>query len=254
MAICLHSFISSGKRYIQVETQTHHIAGIFLHIMRSSPRKSFSTLENIKSAYFKCKEDATITFYQREIADETNPGIWTYLVYECSLMEEKVFRDLSIDTSANLLEELLAGKKIVRLAKNIHDYLNSKYNQSEYFDIQLPLSWNTSEGRKIADLLLVEFKAFKASSVFTENAGKKYMQIVLDSFIKAAHEVLEFGGTAKDFEAKQYKVLNKIRIDEIVNIIIGYNDYRIWQEALPSKSKAVEYAFNTALSFIYRIK
>ncbi|MBD0265510.1 MAG: hypothetical protein ICV78_23160, partial [Tolypothrix sp. Co-bin9] len=161
---------------------------------------------------------------------------------------------LSIDTSANILKELLAGKKLVRLAENIHDYLNSKYNQSEYFDIQLPLSWNTSEGRKIADLLLVEFKAFKASSVFTENAGKKYMQIVLDSFIKAAHEVLEFGGTATDFEAKQYKVLNKIRIDEIVNIIIGYNDYRIWQEALPSKSKAVEYAFNTALSFIYRLK
>jgi hypothetical protein len=254
MAIWLHGFISSGKRYIQVDTQTHHIIGVFLRIICSSPTMHFSTLENTKSAFFKCKEDATITFYQPGTKNEANPGIWTYLVYECSLMEEKVFHDLSIDTSTNLLQELLAGKKIIRLAANIQDYLNYKYNQCEYLDVELPLNWNTSGGREIADLLLAEFNALKASFVFAENAGKKYMQTVLDSFIKAAQEVLEIGGTAKDFEAKQYKILNQIKIDEVVNRIIDYNDYRIWQEALPSKSKAVEYAFNTALSFIYRIK
>ncbi|MGI2903427.1 hypothetical protein [Tolypothrix sp. VBCCA 56010] len=254
MAIWLHGFISSGKRYIQVDTQTHHIIGVFLHIIYSSPRMRFSTLENTKSAYFKCKEDATITFYQAGMKNEANSKIWTYLVYECPLMEEKVFRDSSIDTSTNLLKELLAGKKLVRLTENIHDYLNYKYNQCEYLDVELPLNWNTSTGREIADLLLAEFNALKASSVFAENAGKKYIQTVLDSFIKAAQEVLEIGGTAKDFEAEQYKILNQIRIDEIVNRIIDYNDYRIWQEALPTKSKAVEYAFNTALSFIYRIK
>ncbi|MCV3212339.1 hypothetical protein OGM63_02135 [Plectonema radiosum NIES-515] len=254
MAIWLHGFISSGKRYIQVGTQIHHITGVFRKIMRSSPRMRFYTLENVKNAYFKCKEDATITFYQGGIKNEANPGIWTYVVYECPESEEKVFHDLSIDTSTNLLKKLLAGKKLIRLAENIHDYLNYKYNQCEYLDVELPLNWNTSGGREIADLLLVEFNALKASSVFAENAGKKYMQTVLDSFVKAAQEVLEIGGTAKDFEAKQYKILNQIRIDEIVNRIIDYNDYRIWQEALPSKSKAVEYAFNTALSFIYRIK
>jgi hypothetical protein len=254
MAIWLHGFISSGKRYIQVDTQTHHIIGVFLHIMCSSPRMRLSTLENAKNACFKYKEDATITFYQAGTNNEVNPGIWTYVVYECSLMEEKVFHDLSIDTSANFLKELLAGKKLIRLAENIHDYLNYKYNQCEYLDVELPLNWNTFEGREIADLLLAEFNALKASFVFAENAGEKYMQTVLNSFIKAAQEVLEIGGTAKDFEAKQYKILNQIRIDEIVNRIIDYNDYRIWQEALPSKSKAVEYAFNSALSFIYRIK
>jgi len=254
MAIWLHGFISSRKRYIQVDTQTHHITGVFRKIMSSSSRMDFSTLENAKSAYFKCEEDATITFYQAGIKNEANPGIWTYLVYECPESQEKVFRDSSIGTSTNLLKELLAGKKLVRLTENIHDYLNCKYNQCEYFDVQLPSNWNTLEGRKIADLLLAEFNALKASSVFAENVGKKYMQTVLDSFIKAAQKILEIGGTAKSFEAEQYKILNKIRIDEIVNIIIDYNDYRIWQEALPSKSKAVEYAFNTALTFIYRIK
>ncbi len=254
MTIWLHGFSSSGKRYIQVDSQTHHITGIFRKIMRSSPSKHLPMYENVKSAYFECKEDGTITFYQAAMPDEANQGIWTYLVYECSQIEEKVFRDLSLDTSTNLLKELLAGRKLVHIAEDINDYLNYKYNQCEYLDVQLPLDWNTSEKRKIANLLVEEFNALKSSSVFTEDAGKIYRKTVLDKFIQAAQEVLKTNGSVKDFEIKQYDVLKKIRIEEIVNIIIDSNDYRIWQEALPSKSKAVEYAFNSALSVIYRIK
>lgn len=255
MAIRLHSFISSGKRYIQVETQPYHITSIFRTIMRS---KNMSGCEfaDIYSAYYECDKDGTITFYQAKRPDNScNPGIWTYLVYECPEGEEKVFRDsLCIDNSIESLHELLAGNKIVQLAANIGEYLKYKYNESEYIDIQLPCDWNTPDARKIAHILLQEFDAFKTSSIFTEGAGKRYMKAVLNGFSEAAQEVIETYGDSADFEAAQYEVLKKIRIDEIANLIIEYNDYRIWQAALPSKSKAVEYAFNTALNFIAKSK
>lgn len=252
MAIRLHSIVSSGKRYIQVESQPHHITGIFRTLI-SSDNMYCIKLKEAESVCFECEEDGTITFYQAAIADIDNSGIWTYLVYECPQGEEKIFRDSSIDTSKNLLNELLAGQKIVQVAVNIKDYLKYQYNQDKYLDIQLPSNWNTQEGRDIANLLVEEFKAFKSSCVFAESAGKEYMKAVFDEFIKAAQEVLEIGGTLKDFESVQYDVLNKIRIDDMANLILEYNDYRIWQAALPTKSKAVEYAFNTALSLICRI-
>ncbi|ARV62227.1 hypothetical protein BZZ01_29600 [Nostocales cyanobacterium HT-58-2] len=255
MAIRLHSFVSSGKRYIQIESQPHHITGIFRTLIPFSKTVHDYTLKDVESAYFRCEEDGTITFYQAESIDIDHlGGIWTYLIYECPEGEEKVFPDSSIDTSANPLKQLFAGYKIVQTSVDIKDYLKYQYIQDEYLDVQLPSDWNTSEGRKIANLLLEEFQAFKSSDVFAERAGKEYMRAVLNGFIQVAQEVLENSGNFKDFESAQYDVLSKIRIDDMANLILEYNDYRIWQTALPSKSKAVEYAFSTALRLICRIK
>jgi hypothetical protein len=254
MAIRLHSFGSSGKRYIQVESQPHHITGIFRTLMSVSSRR-YSRLNDVENAYFKCEEDGTITFYQAQ-SSNINPsaGIWTYLVYECPNGEEKVFSDSSIDTSANSLKQLFAGYKIVQIAVDIKEYIKYQYFQDEYLDVHLPSNWNTLEGRKIANILVEEFKAFKSSVVFAESAGREYMSSAFNGFIKAAQEVLENGGTFKDFESAQYNVLKKTRIEDMANLILEYNDYRIWQAALPSKSKAVEYAFSTALKLICRIR
>jgi len=254
MAIRLHSFISSGKRYIQVESQPHHITGIFRTIMHSSHKLHFWKFKDATSAYFECAEDGTITFYQAEIPDADNDGIWTYLVYEYPEGEEKVFCDLSIDTSISPLQKLLSGQKLIHKTVDINEYLHYQYNQAEYLDVKLPVDWDTPEGRKIANLILEELRGFKASSVFAGGAGKEYMKSVLDGFIQAAHKVLEGGGTVIDFDLTQFDILNRIKIDEIANSILEYNDYRIWQAALPSKSKAVEYAFNAALNLLCRIK
>lgn len=250
MAICLHGFISSAKRYVQVESQPHHLTSIFRKIMRSNklPYRKFNKVH----AYEQCEEDGTITFYQADNIDVNNSGIWTYLVYECPEGEEYVFRDSSIDISTKPLEELFCGRKLVQVAVDINEYLECQCNQDEYLDVLLPLNWHYSEGREIANLLLEEFKAFKSSSVFAEGVGKEYMQVVLDGFIQAAREVMDNGGSLKDFESAQYDLLHKVKIDELANFILEYNDYRIWLSALPSKSKAVEHAFNTALNLICR--
>ncbi len=176
------------------------------------------------------------------------------MVYECLQNEEKIFRDASIHTTISPLQKLLAGQKLPQVTFNINEYLKYKNNECEYLDIQLPDDWNNPVGREIAHLLVEEIKAFQASSVFTEDVGKEYMQATLNGFIQAAQEILIKSGTAQDFEYAQYDVLNKIQINDIANLIIEYNDYRIWQAALPSKSKAVEFAFNTALSLICRLK
>jgi hypothetical protein len=255
MTIRIHNFVSSGKRYIQIESQPHHIAGIFGTITRSLNIVRFWKLNEAQSTYYKCEEDGTITFYQAESIDgTTKPGIWTYLVYECREGEEKILTDPSIDTTTDSLNELIAGKKLVQIATGIREYLKYQLYPEEYLDVQLPLNWNTEEGRNIAHLLLEECKAFKASPVFAEGVGKDYMKAVLNGFIEAAQEVVDNTGSVKTFETAQYDVLHKMRIDEMANLILEYNDYRIWQAALPSNSKAVEYAFNTALKLIYRIK
>ncbi|OUL34902.1 hypothetical protein [Nostoc sp. 106C] len=253
MAIRLHGFLSSPKRFIQIESQPHHITAIFKRILHFQclHRCEFADVHN---AYYECEADGTITFYQAKKDEACEPGIWTYLVYECLEGKEIIFRDAFSNKNTNSLQLLLAGFRLPQVAVNIDEYLKYKDNECEYLDIQLPDDWNNQLGREIADLLLEEVKAFKTSSVFAEDVGKKYMQATLDGFIQVAREILVKNGTAKDFESAQYDVLNKIQIDDIANLIIAYNDYRIWQAALPSKSKAVEFAFNTALSLICRLK
>lgn len=253
MAIRLHGFLSSPKRYVQIESQPYHITGIFKKIMHFQ-RLQRCELSDVHHAYYECESDGTITFFQAKKDETCESGIWTYLVYECLQNEEQIFTDTSINTTISPLQELLAGKKLPQVTLNIHEYLKYKNNDCEYLDIQLPDDWNNQVGRKIAHLLLEEIEAFQSSSVFTEDAGKEYMQATLNGFIQAAQNILANTGTVQDFEYAQYDVLNKIQTNDIANLIIEYNDYRIWQAALPSKSKAVEFAFNTALSLICRLK
>lgn len=100
MAIELHNFIWEEERLVQVETQPHHIAGVLANIR--------DTLEN--SAYYECEEDETITFYEGESAEAGNPGIWTYVVYDCAVGEEEVVTNLDINTLHPVLElRKLAG-------------------------------------------------------------------------------------------------------------------------------------------------
>lgn len=254
MAIRLHNLVSTGKRYVQVESQPHHITGIFRKITHSFQDMHLCKLNDAKSAYFECEEDRTITFYQAVSTDLARSGIWTYLTYECSKGNEQVFHDSSINTSLKPLKNLLAGQKLIQVTVDIHEYLRCKFNQDEYLDIRLPIEWNTLEGREITHLLLEEIDAFKASSLFSEDACKKYMKTVIEKFIQIGRKIIKIGGTRKDFELAQYEVLNKININDMVNLIIQYNDYRLWQATLPSKSKAVGYAFNTALTLICQMK
>ena len=254
MAIRLHSLVVTKKRYIQVETQPHHLTGIYKKIMFGSRNIPLWQFSDTESAFFESEEDGTITFYQAVSSDTASAGIWTYMVYDCPEGAENVFTDSEFNTSIQTLKKLFAGKKIEASASDIYEYLQYKYSDSDCLDIELPLSWNKLVGQKIGDVLFEEYKAFKSTSVFAEGAGKRYAQIILDEFIRSGEEIIENGGNIEDFESAQYNILNKNSIDEMAKLIIEYNDYRIWQSALPTKSKAVEYAFNTALSMISRIQ
>ena len=51
----------------------------------------YPTISNkVYSAYYKCEEDGTITFYEGEGAEAGNPGVWTYVVYDCPEGSEEV--------------------------------------------------------------------------------------------------------------------------------------------------------------------
>ncbi len=254
MAIRLHSLVITKKRYIQVETQPHHLTGIYKKIMLDSRNVPLWQFSDIESAYYENEEDGTITFYQAVSTDTASAGIWTYMSYDCPEGAENVFTDSDFNTSIQTLKELFAGKKIEVSALDIYEYLQYRYSDSDCLDIELPYSWNKLVGHKITDILFEEYKAFKSTSVFVEGAGKDYAQTILDEFIRAGEEIIKNGGNIEDFESAQYDILNRTSIDEMAKLIIDYNDYRIWQAALPTKSKAVEYAFNTALSLISRIQ
>jgi hypothetical protein len=253
MAIKLHSFVITEKRYVQVESQPYHITGLLKGIINSANLRGCDFID-IHSAYYDCEDDGTVTFYQANRTDIECPGIWTYLLYECRKGQEKIFRDSKVSTSIEPLYQLLAGGKLTQETVNINQYLEYKYQESEYIDVILPCSWDNPEGRKISQLILNEYTALKSSSIFADAAGKEYMTAVLEEFIQAASEILEAGGKLNDFESVQHEILKKIKIDEMASLILSYNDYRIWQTLLPSKSKAVEYAFNVALHQMSHIK
>jgi hypothetical protein len=253
MAIWLHSFISNRKRYMQIESQSHHIIGIFEKIMLSSANADFFQSDDVKSVYFECAEDSTISFYEQKSAEGNTPGIWTYLVYECLEGEEKVFRDSSVDTSIEPLKRLLSGQKLIQRTLDINEYFQYQNYSQKYLDIRLPACWKTSEGERIAYLILEELKALKTSSIFEDGVGEKFKKIVINEFIQAANKVFKRGGKAKDFEEIQFKILQDIQVDDIAKLILESNDYRIWLTALPSRSKAVEYVFNTALKLICQL-
>jgi hypothetical protein len=249
MAIKLHSFVISEKRYIQVESEPLHITGILRKVGEWIKLRG-CTFNEIDNDYYYCEEDGTVTFYQADKAGVEHPGIWTYMLYECPEGQEHVFRDSSIDTSLKPLYRLLAGDKLVQETIDINQYLKYRYQEGKYLDVQLPLGWDNTEGRKISNLLFREYEVFNTSAIFAETAGEKYMQAVMKKFIQAATSIVEAGGNSIEFEYIQHEILRQVKIDDMANLILELNDYRIWQALLPSESKAVEHAFNTALSRI----
>lgn len=123
MALELHNFVWEGERLVQVGTQPHHIAGVLAEI-RKTLENSDCDWEDIYSAYYECKEDGTITFYEGESAEADNRGIWTYVVYECAVGEEEVVTNLNINTLEPALQirQLLENKESIRMSHDVtHD-------------------------------------------------------------------------------------------------------------------------------------
>ena len=108
MALELHNFIWEEERFVQVETQPHHIAGVLAEVRQILDENDLNW-DEIYSAYYECEEDGTTTFYEAESADAGSPGIWTYMVYDCAAGEEKVATNVDINT----LEPALKLRKLV---------------------------------------------------------------------------------------------------------------------------------------------
>ena len=108
MALELHNFIWEEQRLVQVETQPHHLAGVLAEV-REVFEDSDCDWDDIYSAYYECEDDGTTTFYEAESAEAGNPGIWTYMVYECVAGEEEVVTNVNINT----LEPALQLQKLV---------------------------------------------------------------------------------------------------------------------------------------------
>ncbi|BAZ04206.1 hypothetical protein [Calothrix sp. NIES-3974] len=253
MAIQLHSFTSVRKRYVQVETQPYYITGVFRKIQQIINVRGCDFVD-VRSAYYECPEDGTVTFYLAQDSEVDKPGIWTYLAYECPEGQEKIERDNLIDTRVTPLLNLLAGEKILQPTTCIEEFLAYAYSQGDYLEVELPYHWDTYEGRRIAEQLLIEFTALRKSIVFASGAGKKYAKDIISRFIELAVDVLENDDSFWDFDAAQYNVLQQIDSTPIARQIMEFNDYLIWQDALPTKSKAVDYAFQSALNMITHVK
>lgn len=96
MALELHNFIWSEERLVQVETQPHHIAGVLAEVNQVM-RENELDWGDVYSSYYECEADGTTTFYESETAEAGNPGIWTYMVYECAEGEEEVITNADFD-------------------------------------------------------------------------------------------------------------------------------------------------------------
>ena len=107
----LHNFEWDGERLVQVETQPHHIMGV-LGSIRETLAMSDCEWDDILSSYYECEEDETITFYESEVVDMGNPGIWTYVVYECEEGQETVVTDADI----NIIDPALELQKLLAVA------------------------------------------------------------------------------------------------------------------------------------------
>ena len=103
MPLEIHNYIWSGKRLVQIESQPSHIDGI-LDILQDARISSDLDWEDIYSANYECEEDGTITFYEGEVAEAGNPGVWTYVVYDCPEGSEEVVPKPTIDVLAALIK------------------------------------------------------------------------------------------------------------------------------------------------------
>ncbi len=99
----IHNYILSEQRLVQVETQPNHIDGV-LDEIQNVRRNSDLNWEDIYSACYECPEDGTITFYEGESVQAGDPGVWTYVVYDCPGGEEDVVGNPSIDVLAALIK------------------------------------------------------------------------------------------------------------------------------------------------------
>ena len=107
----LHNFEWKGKRFEQVETKPHHLQGLLDHIQDSlKDLKLDCERANIPSYYYCCKDDSTIAFYELKIIESGNPGICTYVVYECEEGSEDVLTNADID----ILDPALRLQKMLR--------------------------------------------------------------------------------------------------------------------------------------------
>jgi hypothetical protein len=100
MTLELYNFTWEEERLVQVETQPHHLAGVLAEI-QDVLNNSDCEWEDVYSAYYECEDYGTITFYEGESAEEDNPGIWTYMAYECDAGEEEVIISTPLLLSCN---------------------------------------------------------------------------------------------------------------------------------------------------------
>ena len=117
MPLEIHNYIWSGERLVQIESEPRHIDGV-LDNVQDVRRSSNLDWEAIYSSYYECEEDGTITFYESESAEAGNPGVWTYVVYDCPEGHEEVVRNSSIDVLSALL----------KVERGIQDKKNSEKN------------------------------------------------------------------------------------------------------------------------------
>lgn len=123
MPLEIHNYIWSGERLVQIESQASHIDGV-LDVVQNMRRSSNFTLEweDIYSAYYECEEDGTITFFEGEGVEVANPGVWTYVVFDCPEGSEEVVPNPTIDVLAALL----------KVKRGIQERENSKKNLLPY--------------------------------------------------------------------------------------------------------------------------
>lgn len=115
MSLEIHNYIWSGQRLVQVTSQTSHVNGV-LDVVQDVRRTSNLDWEDIYSAYYECEEDSTITFYEGTSAEAGNPGVWTYVIYDCPEGSEEVVPNPNID----VLAALLKVKRGIQERKNSH--------------------------------------------------------------------------------------------------------------------------------------
>lgn len=129
MSLELHNFTWEEVRLVQVETQPHHLAGVLAEV-RDTLENSDCKWEEIYSAGYDCEEDGTTTFYEGESAEAGNPGIWTYVVYDCKAGQEEVVTNLEINTFEpalklrKIISEVIAAQEIKSPEKQV-EVLNS---------------------------------------------------------------------------------------------------------------------------------
>jgi hypothetical protein len=124
MALELHNVTWTGVRLVQVETQPHHLAGVVSVILEDLSESDLGW-EDIYSASYDFSEDGTTTFYESEQVQAGQPGIWTYVVYDCEIGAEEIVENLEIDT----LDPALKARSLVFASINPQEDQNSEHSE-----------------------------------------------------------------------------------------------------------------------------